>query len=118
DHGAYFEFVPLADLGRATAVRHSIGEVEPGVPYAVAMTSPAGVWACLVGVSVCFSRRQPPLLEWVRHGLPEMTPRADAGQEPPAVQPPHVRGSAPAPAGKSLRISNLPMLDPGWTPAV
>jgi hypothetical protein len=62
DHGVYFEFVPADELGRARPLRHGLGEVVPGVPYAVALTSAAGVWACLAGLRVCFERREPPLL--------------------------------------------------------
>ncbi len=62
DHGVYFEFVPAAEVGQARPARHALGDVVPGVPYAVALTSAAGVWACLAGVRVCFERRDPPLL--------------------------------------------------------
>ncbi len=68
DHGVYFEFVPAEEVGRPHPVRHGLGEVVPGVPYAVALTSAAGVWACLAGGRVCFERREPPLLRVLGNG--------------------------------------------------
>jgi hypothetical protein len=63
DHGVYFEFVPVAELDTSQPIRHGAAEVEPGVPYALALTSPAGLWACLTGVRLCFERQDPPLLQ-------------------------------------------------------
>src|SRR5262249_52718725 len=54
NHGVYFEFVPVEQLGQPHPARLGMGEIEPGVRYALAMTSPAGLWACLVGLEVCF----------------------------------------------------------------
>jgi hypothetical protein len=62
DHGVYFEFVPEQEVGQPRPARHALSDVVPGLPYAVALTSAAGVWACLAGVRVCFDRRDPPLL--------------------------------------------------------
>ena len=65
DHGVYFEFVPVDQLGRPRPSRLSAAQVKLGVPYALALSSPAGIWACLVGSVVCFERRDPPLLRLV-----------------------------------------------------
>jgi hypothetical protein len=65
DHGVYFEFVPVEELTKARAARHGVGEVVPGVLYAVALSSGAGVWSCLAGVRVIFESRNPPLLSVV-----------------------------------------------------
>jgi hypothetical protein len=62
DHGVYFEFVPVEDLKRPDPPRHGAAEVELNTPYAVALTSPAGYWACLIGIHVTFESRTPPLL--------------------------------------------------------
>src|SRR5207248_8381831 len=70
DHGVYFEFVPADEVGRPRPARHALADVVPGVPYAVALTSAAGVWACLAGLRVCFERRDPPLLRVVEPGEP------------------------------------------------
>ncbi len=62
DHGVFHEFVPVGEIDAATPVRHSIGEIETGVDYAPALTTCAGVWACLVGDIVRFVSRDPPRL--------------------------------------------------------
>jgi hypothetical protein len=100
DHGVYYEFVPREDVGRPNPARHGIHDVEPGVPYAVAVTSPAGLWACPVGFTVCFARRGQPLLEWARSSPADAMPLDLGGAEhvaapvPFPVQPPHVRPAA------------------------
>jgi len=60
DHGVFFEFVPWEDLGHSNPRRHSVGEIELGVPYGIALTS-SGIWACLVPGKIRFERRDPPL---------------------------------------------------------
>jgi hypothetical protein len=111
DHGVYFEFVPAAEVGRERPARHALGDVVPGVPYAVALTSAAGVWACLAGVRVCFERRDPPLLRV----LQAVGPEADApdgrndphpaargpGEAHVAVQGPHRRDRLAVPAAQN-----------------
>src|SRR5207245_5616378 len=65
DHGVYFEFVPVDQVGKPRTERYSAAEVKLGVPYALALSSPAGVWACLVGSIVRFEQQHPPLLHLV-----------------------------------------------------
>src|SRR5262249_31729555 len=38
DHGVFFEFVPIDELGRAHTLRLGLGEIQAGVSYAVAVT--------------------------------------------------------------------------------
>jgi hypothetical protein len=64
DHGVFFEFVPVAELHSAAPARHIVGEVVPGVQYAVVMTTCAGLWSYVLGDTVCFERRDPPLLRF------------------------------------------------------
>jgi hypothetical protein len=64
DHGVFFEFVPVAELGQDCPTRHTVAEVVPGVQYAVALTTCAGLWSYLVGDTVCFERTDPPLLRF------------------------------------------------------
>ncbi len=54
DMGVFFEFVPLEDLGTARPRRFWIGNVEPGVDYAVALTTCAGLWSYVIGDVVRF----------------------------------------------------------------
>jgi hypothetical protein len=52
DHGLFFEFVPVEELGTASPTRHWLATVEPGVDYAVVMTTCAGLWAYVLGDTV------------------------------------------------------------------
>jgi hypothetical protein len=64
DHNLFFEFVPVEDLDAPRPARHTVAELVPGVQYAVAVTSCAGLWSYLLGDTVCFERREPPLLRF------------------------------------------------------
>ena len=59
DYGIFYEFVPVEDLGRDRPRRHTVGEVELGRAYAVALTTPAGLWSYLLGDTVRFVGRDP-----------------------------------------------------------
>ena len=72
DHQVFFEFVPVEDLGHTRPTRHTAAEVVPGLQYAVVLTTCAGLWSYVVGDTVCFERRDPPLLRFTgrtRYGL-------------------------------------------------
>ena len=69
-HGTFFEFIPPGEITSPFPLRHTLREVEIGVPYAVAVTSRAGVWACLVESQVCFERRDPPLIRLLEKPAP------------------------------------------------
>lgn len=64
DHGIFFEFVPVEDLGSDRPARHTVADLEPGVQYAVVLTTCAGLWSYVLGDTVCFERREPPLLRF------------------------------------------------------
>jgi hypothetical protein len=68
DLGVFFEFVPVDQVGKPSPERVSAAEVKLGVPYALALSSPAGVWACLIGSVVEFVARDPLLLRLVEQG--------------------------------------------------
>jgi GH3 auxin-responsive promoter len=59
DYGIFYEFVPVEDLGRRVPRRHTVAEVEMGRPYAVAMSTPAGLWSYLLEDTVRFTARDP-----------------------------------------------------------
>lgn len=64
DHDVFFEFVPVEDLGKDRPARHTLANVEVGVQYAVVITSCAGLWSYLVGDTVAFESRTPPLIRF------------------------------------------------------
>lgn len=70
DHDVFFEFIPFREFGddgklhRDFPTRHTLADVEVGVQYAVVITSCAGLWAYLVGDTVRFESRNPPLLRF------------------------------------------------------
>jgi GH3 auxin-responsive promoter len=59
DHGTFYEFVPVEDLDAARPRRHTVADVELGRPYAVALTTPGGLWSYLLGDTVRFTGRDP-----------------------------------------------------------
>ena len=54
DRSAYLELVPTGDVADATPRRVGLEDAEPGVDYALALTTNAGQWAYLVGDIVRF----------------------------------------------------------------
>jgi hypothetical protein len=64
DHDVFFEFVPREELGTARPARHTLAEIHTAVHYAVALTTCAGLWSYLLGDTVLFERRDPPLLRF------------------------------------------------------
>jgi len=64
DHDIFFEFIPVDELGKDRPARHTLADLEPGIQYTVALTNCAGLWSYLVGDTVCFERRDPPLLRF------------------------------------------------------
>jgi hypothetical protein len=64
DHGVFFEFVPVAELGQDRPTRLTVADVVPGVQYAVVLTTCAGLWSYDLGDTICFEQRDPPLLRF------------------------------------------------------
>ncbi len=97
DHGCYFEFVPVDQLGKSRPPRLGVADVRTGVPYALAVSSPAGVWACLVGSVVQFERQNPHLLRMVEQRsiwsqlAPAAPPRLATLPFPAPTRPGHPR---------------------------
>jgi hypothetical protein len=63
DYGVFYEFIPVEDLGRQRPRRHTVADVAIDRPYAVALSTPAGLWSYLLGDTVRFIRRDPLTLE-------------------------------------------------------
>jgi hypothetical protein len=60
DNGIFFEFVPLEELDSSNPTRHWIETVEPGVNYAIVLTTCSGVWSYVIGDTVRFVSTNPP----------------------------------------------------------
>lgn len=73
DHGVYFEFVPPDQAGEPRCPRFGIEEIELGIPYELALTSPAGLWSCRLGRTICLERRDPPLFRFVETAIRQPT---------------------------------------------
>ncbi len=116
DHGVYFEFTPTAEAGKPDAVRHALAEVEPGVVYEMAVTSPAGLWGCRTGVAVRFERRDPPLFRFVEMPKPAPVEVVVDGKKVltrPACPPPAPhRQRAGIPEAPSGKLAHTPWSAP------
>jgi hypothetical protein len=64
DHGIFFEFVPIEELGADRPTRHWLGNAEVGADYAIVVSTCAGLWSHLIGDTVRFDRLIPPLLSF------------------------------------------------------
>ena len=60
DTGIFYEFIPVDRLDSANPDCRWIGDAEPGVNYALAVTTCAGLWRYLVGDTVTLVERDPP----------------------------------------------------------
>jgi hypothetical protein len=63
DYDIFYEFVPVEDLGAPRPRRATVADVELGRPYAVVLTTPAGLWSYILGDTVRFVARDPLRLE-------------------------------------------------------
>jgi hypothetical protein len=59
DYSIFYEFVPAEDLGSARPRRHTVADLELGRPYAVILSTPAGLFSYLLGDTVRFTARDP-----------------------------------------------------------
>ncbi len=69
DHDVFFEFVPMeyfenGKLKTDRPTRHTLANLEVGAVYAVLITSCSGIWSYLLGDTVRFESRNPPLLRF------------------------------------------------------
>lgn len=62
DHGIFYEFVPVDELGNSRPTRHWLGNVETGVNYAIVVSTCAGMWSHIIGDTVRFESLDPPLI--------------------------------------------------------
>ncbi len=62
DNGIFYEFVPLEARHRPDPPRHTIATVEPGVRYALYVTTCSGLWSYAMRDVVRFTQTSPPKL--------------------------------------------------------
>jgi hypothetical protein len=62
DHGIFYEFVPLDELGAERPTRHWLGNAQTGINYAIVVSTCAGMWAHIIGDTIRFESLSPPLL--------------------------------------------------------
>ena len=60
DNGIFYEFVPPGDLDSPDSACRWIGDAEPGIDYALVVTTCAGLWRYVVGDTVEIVSRDPP----------------------------------------------------------
>jgi hypothetical protein len=59
DYGVFYEFVPVEDVGKDQPRRHTVADLALNRPYAVVVTTGAGLWSYLLGDTVRFTGRDP-----------------------------------------------------------
>lgn len=64
DHGLFYEFVPVEELGSDRPARHWLGNARTGVNYAIVVSTCAGMWSHVIGDTVRFESLDPPLLQF------------------------------------------------------
>jgi hypothetical protein len=112
EHGVYFEFVPLERAGDFHPPRLGLDEVRPGVPYEVALTSPAGLWAQKSGLVVAFDRVAPPVVRLLPEEARAAAPLRSDGAAASAPRASH-RQSGGTPAA----LPETPYRSPWSAPA-
>lgn len=59
DHGIFYEFIPLENLGEENPQTLTLENVEPNKNYALVITTNAGLWRYLIGDTVKFTSISP-----------------------------------------------------------
>jgi hypothetical protein len=62
DTGLFYELIPEEELTADSPTRHWLATAEPGVNYAIALSTCAGLWAYLLGDTVKLLEGEPPRL--------------------------------------------------------
>jgi hypothetical protein len=96
DDGVYCEFIPTEESGKRSPQRVGLSQAQTGIPYEMALTSPAGVWACRVGAAICFERLDPPLFRFVE--MPRVEPVAGKREVTSIARQDPATGGLKAPA--------------------
>ncbi len=65
DYGIFYEFIELEKFGTPQAERITLADVKPDVPYAMIISTNAGLWAYNIGDVVKFLSVNPPIIKVV-----------------------------------------------------
>jgi hypothetical protein len=92
DHGVFWEFIPIETL-TSEPERLTAGSIEAGGRYSLAVSSPAGVWSCLLREQIVVERRAPVLIRIL--------------ESPPLIGAARQKQSQPARAGARRPLAVL-----------
>ncbi len=59
DYGVFYEFIPMADYGKADAEAVPLWGVETDTDYAMVISTSSGLWRYIIGDTVRFTQRNP-----------------------------------------------------------
>jgi hypothetical protein len=59
DYGIFYEFLPMADFEKPNPATIPLWQVEPGVNYAMVISTNAGLWRYIIGDTVMFTTTDP-----------------------------------------------------------
>lgn len=59
NHGIFYEFMPMSEIGKEQPITLSLKEVELGVNYALIISSNAGLWRYQIGDTIQFTSLSP-----------------------------------------------------------
>jgi hypothetical protein len=59
DNGIYFEFIPMDEFHDENRRAINLSEVEPGINYALVISTNGGLWRYIIGDTVKFTRKYP-----------------------------------------------------------
>ena len=61
-YGTFYEFVPVSELESETPTRLTLSQVETDENYAVVITTNGGLWSYVLGDTIRFLSKEPPLI--------------------------------------------------------
>jgi hypothetical protein len=59
DHGIFYEFIPLEEIGSSNPITIQLDEVEPEKNYALVISTNGGLWRYIVGDTIQFTSLHP-----------------------------------------------------------
>lgn len=59
DYGVFYEFIPMSEFGKPNPTVVPLWGVEPGVNYAMVISTSSGLWRYMIGDTVKFTQKNP-----------------------------------------------------------